>query len=143
MDFFLGFLVTMITIFIMARRFSKQSNLVKPIRIKFSQSSKFEMIRYSYEPFLLTFSQEKDTQATLFKRKHTIKILMLDEKAYWIASNGLTMADLNNGEVVLESAKIVDTISMNDVELKKIMFVIDQLTEGNKDDLGNPGNKEF
>jgi hypothetical protein len=143
MDFFLGFLVTIVTIFVMARQFSKQGNLVNNIKIKFSQSAKFEMIKYSYEPYLLTFSQVRETQATIFKKKHTVKLLILEDKAYWIANNGLTSADLSNGEVVMESAKIVDTISMNDVELKKIMFVIEQLTEGNDNDLGDPGNKEF
>ena len=79
------------------------------------------------------------TQATeYFESKH-ILVVRNENNVYWIQDNVFYVADIVNGQVAEETKKRVDTSNMNKVELDKISFIVDKLTEGKKDDSGNSG----
>jgi hypothetical protein len=66
--------------------------------------------------------------------------MFIDDMAYWIENDGLHEAVLQDGGVDMETKKKVDIMSMNDVELKKMIFVVEKLTEGKINDSGTSGN---
>lgn len=106
--------------------------------ISYSQSHVHELIR----PFLPENEEMvrlKITQATKHFDQTYIRILMVQNKAYWIKNSVLYVADIVNGEINKESAKEVDIISMDKVQLDKMMFIVDKLTEGTTNDYWNTG----
>lgn len=64
----------------------------------------------------------------------------MGNKAYWIKDNAFYEADLDGKNIDKESARIVDTMQMDKVQLDKMLFIMDQLRDGKSDDSGNPGN---
>ncbi len=64
---------------------------------------------------------------------------MTGTKAYWISDNKVLEAPINeDGRIDFESALPIDTMGMDKVELDKISFIVDRLTEGNSNDSSNP-----
>jgi hypothetical protein len=74
--------------------------------------------------------REMKTQSTdYFDRVHP-RILILEDEGYWIADNSVYRADFDGQEIDKETVVKLDTMTMNDVELKKLIFIIEQLTKG-------------
>jgi hypothetical protein len=59
-----------------------------------------------------------------------LRILVLEEQAYWIKNNAVFVADVINGEIEKDTAKEVDTMAMDKVQLNKLMFIVEKLKEG-------------
>lgn len=106
--------------------------------ITYSQSHVHELIR----PFMPDNSEMlkiKVTQASKHYDQVHIRILMVQNKAYWIKNSVLYVADMVDGDIDRDSAKEVDIISMDKVQLDKMMFIVDKLTEGTTNDYWNTG----
>jgi hypothetical protein len=108
-----------------------------PIPI-FTQSRKVLLIKnyinnvINPEPYIKTQSREH-------AKKNSIKAYFWDDKVYWIENGFLVTAELANQGIDESTKKRVDTHTLDKVELDKISFIVDKLTEGNKDDSGNSG----
>lgn len=139
MDFVLGFLLTTSCFYILSRIYKNKVALEPKFRIRFSQTHKFELTKWSYLPFYQTRTK-KNRQSQNYFDKTTLKIYVLENQAYWIAEGGLHTAKVIDGSLDRNSTKKVDTMGMDEVELKRIIYVIDQLNEGKQNDSGNPGN---
>lgn len=140
MEFFLGFLVTVVTAALVAKRYQDlYANAPQRGGIEFSQTRKFMLAPGAYFDDAL-FNVKAKTQASEFIAKNSTRILVLADQAYWIKDNALYVANFTDRGVDSESAKVVDTMAMDDVELKKIIYVIDKLTEGSQIDPGDTGN---
>lgn len=74
-------------------------------------------------------SKSKKTQATKFFDKMNPTILILEDGGYWISNNAVYYASFNDEVLDTDNAVQLDTTSMNDVELKKLMFIVEQLTK--------------
>ncbi len=67
---------------------------------------------------------------------------MTGGKAYWINDNKLFEAPISEeGLIDYSSSSPIDTMTMDKVELDKISFIVEKLTEGDNDDRSNPRNK--
>ena len=64
-----------------------------------------------------------------FDAKST-RVLIIDNEAYWIKNNTVFMAEVINGEVEKETTREVDTMAMDKVQLKKMIFIVEKLKEG-------------
>jgi hypothetical protein len=65
----------------------------------------------------------------------------MDNQAYWIKDNLFYTADMSiDGNVNKDTTRIVDTMTMNSVQLDKMMFIIDRLREEAFYDRGGSGN---
>ncbi len=64
----------------------------------------------------------------------------MDDQAYWIKDNTFYTADMVQGTVDKETTRIVDTMTMNKVQLDKMIFIIDRLREEAFDDRWGSGN---
>ena len=80
-------------------------------------------------------NKPKKTQATEFFDKTHPRILILEDGGYWISNNAVYYASFDDEGLDTDNAVQLDTTHMNDVELKKLMFIVEQLTKelGNED----------
>ena len=136
MEYFLGSLITLLSLFILNVKINKHLNGKIPVPL-FSQSRKFDLIK------IYLVKKQKNTQSTNNKKKSSYRGLVYGNSIYWIEDGYLVTADFINGEIDKDSKKRVDTHSLSKGELDKVMFIVDKLTEGDKDDSSNSGNEEF
>jgi hypothetical protein len=111
---------------------------VRPL-IRYTQSLKIEATK-NFLKKIIEPKPIRKTQSTQHMSKMTTRVLFLNDSAYWIKNNALYVADLINGEVVEESARKVDTMGMDKVQLDKTIFIVTKLTEGLEDDRSDTGN---
>jgi hypothetical protein len=81
------------------------------------------------------------TQSINHYDKTNIKVIIVDNNAYWIKDNIFYKAPLDGQSIDKESAEQVDTISMDKVQLDKMLFIMDKLREGTSDDSRGSGDK--
>lgn len=130
---FLAFISMMITITVLKPRVRDSKTAVK-----YSQSHIFSLI----DPFIPANSdliKQKTTQATNYYDNMYIRIAYVGKKAYWIHDNSFFVADIVNGEVDDSTTRQVDTMSMSQLELNQMLYIIEELTGGSNDNR-NSGN---
>jgi hypothetical protein len=76
----------------------------------------------------------KKTQSKNHHDNTNVKVIILDNQAYWIKNNIFYKAPLVDQVIDKDSAEEVDTISMDRVQLDKMLFIMDKLREGKSDD---------
>jgi hypothetical protein len=81
------------------------------------------------------------TQSKRHYDKTNVKVIILDNQAYWIKDNIFYKAPLVGQSIDKEAAEEVDTISMDRVQLDKMLFIMDKLREGINDDSRGSGDK--
>lgn len=73
-----------------------------------------------------------------------VRIVITGSTAYWIFDNNVFQAPIaEDGTVDYQSALPIDTMGMNKVELDKLSFIVEKLTEGNDDDRSNSRYKNL
>ena len=70
------------------------------------------------------------TQSMQYVDKHTLRAIVVDDSMYWIVNNEFYVADIVNGNVEENTTRLVDTMTMDKVQLDKIMFIVEKLREG-------------
>ena len=109
-------------------RAHKKRSLAK---MRYSQSSIHEII----ERLPVISQSRKHTE------KHMIKIIVLDDNAYWVKDSIFYTAKTKNGNIVEETAVPVDIENMPKKELDKMLFILDNLGRGKNNDSGSSGNE--
>lgn len=135
MEYFAGALVAVICLFFAKYFYQIEKNKNMHVKIIFRQSDVFEATRPTLSMILA--QKEIDTQATRHFDSTRIKIAITDDKAYWIKDNSVYEADIVNGLVQESSAKIVDMMALDDVKLKSMMLIVEELTKGLNSDSGS------
>lgn len=141
MKYISGFIFAFILMYFLAKFQAKynilQESKIKPIR--YSQSHVHSLI----SPLLpkgIKIKKPKKTQSRIHEEKNNIKVIIMDNSAYWIKDNAFYMADMFiDGTVNKDSTRRVDTDGMSKVQLDKMLFIIDKLREGTLDDSGSAG----
>ena len=141
MEYVLGSLITLGSIWFV-RHFLKPLSKLPTLSIRYTQSSSYEKIK-EVAPIVRIFKKPKPSQARLYEKKQSTKVIIINGAAYWIADNVLFKADMVNGIIDKDSAEKVDTMVMNDVQLDETIFIVNKLTEGLEDDRGNSRNKKL
>lgn len=137
MEYVLGSVITLISFFVFNKMTKKLVAQKMPIPM-FTQSRKIELIK-NYLIDITTPEPETKTQSRENLKKNSIKAFFWADNVYWIENGFLVTAKLNDDKIDETTKKRVDTYSLDKVELDKITFIVDKLTEGNKDDSGNSG----
>jgi hypothetical protein len=120
----LALAVAYIRLLIVGKKFKNKLPLVTP-----SQSSNL----LSFNNRVISLLQEpepKKTQTTDYVSKTSIRAIVVDNQMYWISDNAFYTATLVNGNIEENSTRLVDTMTMDKVQLEKIMFIVDKLREG-------------
>jgi hypothetical protein len=81
------------------------------------------------------------TQSKMHYDKTNVKVIILENQAYWIKDNIFYRAPIDGQSIDKESAEQVDTIHMDKVQLDKMLFIMDKLREGINDDSRGSGDK--
>jgi hypothetical protein len=141
MKYISGFILAFILIYLFEKFQAKhnilQESKIKPIR--YSQSHIHSLI-FPLLPKGTKIKKIKKTQSKIHEAKNNIRVIIMDNNAYWIKDNAFYMADMSiDGTVNKDSTRRVDTDGMNKVQLDKMLFIIDKLREGTLDDSGSAG----
>lgn len=141
MKYISGFILAFILIYFFEKFQAKhnilQEKKIKPIR--YSQSHIHSLV-FPLLPKGIKIKKPKKTQSAIHEAKNNIKVIIMDNSAYWIKDNAFYMADMSiDGTVNKDSTRRVDTDGMSRVQLDKMLFIIDKLREGTLDDSGSTG----
>jgi hypothetical protein len=71
----------------------------------------------------------EETQMSKHQKTMQIRVIFVGNEAYWIKDNAFYVATTIDGMIDHESAKVVDTIGMDKVQLDKMSFIVEKLTE--------------
>jgi hypothetical protein len=142
MDYLIGFFVgttLMVVFYKFLIKYSLKAD--NKIAMKYSQSHIFNIVK----PFAsIVYGMPKPvikTQTTEYEKSQTVRVIMTEGQAYWIRDNTFYTADINEDySVDNDSTRTVDTMSMDKVQLDKIMFIVDRLTEDSDNDDSNSRN---
>lgn len=142
MEYFIGSVLTLITVaccnILLRRKIDKTVSL----DIDFSQSRLYEMLKplEIMSDLVKTFAKhDVPTQSKKHYSGVHVKVVMSETEAYWIANNTFYVADVLDSVIVQETTREVDTMVMDDVQLKKIMEIVEMLGDGN--DSSSPRNQ--
>jgi archaellin len=80
------------------------------------------------------------SQSKIWKEKQTTKVVIIDQKAYWVSDNMFYVGDTVDGKVRPETGKPLDTTKMSKKEIDKMLFILDNLKNGKLNDSGSAGN---
>lgn len=123
--------------YIVAKLVNHPKNNVKSVKTNFSQSRQHELVS---DFILIEPLKPVITQSMKHERSQYTRIFFVGEDAYWIEDNRVYTAKFKNGLVDQENKKTVDMTTIDKVELDKMIFVVERLTEGLSDDSRDSGN---
>ncbi len=81
-----------------------------------------------------------NSQSKIWRDKQTTKVVIIDQKAYWVSNNMFYVGDTVDGKVKPETGKPLDTTKMSKREVDKMLFILDNLKNGKINDSGSAGN---
>ena len=116
---------------------NKKKNTSKMIH---RQSDVHKLLKYFFS-IPLSNNENNFSQLTKHKQKGIIKVIVLGDQAYWVSNNIFYVADAVDGKVQKSTAKPVDIERLPKVDLDKMLFILDSLRDGKRDDSGSTGNK--
>lgn len=121
--------------FVAARLVRK--NNVKQSKFLFSQSRGHSITEQYFRKKYLKIAHRQSVKNL---NKQSVKTIYMNDLAYWIENSALYQANHINGQILKETKKRVDIMSMDRVELKRMIFIVDKLTEGLNNDSGDSGH---
>jgi hypothetical protein len=75
-------------------------------------------------------NKPRNTQSMRFFDKTHPRILIMEGRGYWISNNAVYYASFDDEGLDTENAVQLDTMTMSNVELEKLIFIVEQLTKG-------------
>jgi len=108
--------------------------------IRYSQSDIHQRI-LDIVPKKTNNKMQIESQSAKHAASTMIKIIVIENKAYWVKDNVFYFADTSNGDIVDVTAKPVDISSMSKQDMDKMLFILDNLRKGKKDDSSSTGNE--
>lgn len=88
-----------------------------------------------------TSNQIKESQSKKLQSKNTTKVIVTeDDKAYWVVNNMFFVCDVVDGRPDFDNGRPIDTSNMSKNELDKMLFILDNLSRGDKNERGSSGN---
>jgi hypothetical protein len=139
MEYIIGFLSALVFVFLFIQIQYRYDILNETLRfVRSSQSTRHAFFGQSLNA---GFNKNKniDRQSNRHDKNVNIKVIIMDDQAYWIKDNIFYMADMLHGNVDKETTRKVDTMTMDRIQLDKMIFIIDRLREEAFDDRRGTG----
>ena len=130
----LTFLLSLAIINIVAYRVRKSFT-----RVIYRQSDTHKLLKDFFAREII--NTKKNSQLEKRSSSNSLKVIVIDQKAYWVVNNIFYVADLVDGKPDTENANPVDTSNMSKHDIDKLLFILDNLKEGETDERGSTGNK--
>jgi hypothetical protein len=140
MEYLFGSLITLTSLYACIRFFLKEDSGIKNKRIVYSQSHIFEILKPLLPDTKYLKHKKIKRQSQIYDEKVNVKVIIAGNEAYWIKNNLFYVADIKDNYIDKDSARVVDTIHMDKVQLDKMLFIMDQLRDGKENDSWNSGN---
>jgi thymidine kinase len=112
------------------------------MNVRYSQSDIHQTIR-SIVPKKTNNKKEIESQSARHAADTMIKIIVIDNKAYWVKDNVFYFSETNNGDIVNVTAKPVEISNMSKQDIDKMLFILDNLRKGNVNDSSSAGNEQL
>jgi ferric iron reductase protein FhuF len=138
MEYFVGAVLTLLVVVVTNKLIISQLKEEKKVVVKYSQSYIYSIIA----PMMFGLnnrSTRKQSQSFKYQEDSYIRVVVVENKAYWIRNNTFYTAEVMDGTVDKDSTKEVDTMAMGDVELKKMLMIVETLREGSSGDSSGTG----
>jgi hypothetical protein len=108
-------------------------------KIVTTQSSLHQIVKH-FIPKDLFDLPKRNSQAMKHLSKHNLKVMIVEDQAYWVHNNMFYRAETINGFVDPESVQPIDTNNMSKRDIDKMLFILDNLKNGNSDDSSSTWN---
>ena len=131
----LTFIVNWLIIKVIRKRARKNFS-----RTLYRQSDIHSLMKYFFS-LNINNNEKPPSQLTKRRERDMIKVIVIGNLAYWVSDNIFYVAEAIDGEVIPQTAKPVDTNSMSRRDLDKMLFILDSLKNGKKDDSSSAGNE--
>lgn len=141
MDYFIGAMTTLLCVLAVYPFVRAQINKINKINVQYRQSYNFSLI----QPWASISRPRKEliTQATKHHDANSTRVVISNDKAYWIFNNQLLSAEVIDGKVDGNTTQKVDTMALNEVELDGLAFIVDKLTEGTQNESSDSRDKDL
>lgn len=139
MEYFLGSALTLLAMFVTTRLISLRNVSVKQNNFRYSQSHIHTLIM-PLIPELKNYKKKTVTQSSKHEERTNVRVVILDNKAYFVREGIFYCADMDGQYIDKTSTTVVDTMGMDRVQLDKMLFIMDQLRDGKKNDSGDSRN---
>lgn len=70
----------------------------------------------------------KDSQLEQFRKKHTIRVAIIGDKAYWVHNNTFYETKVIDGEINNSLAQPIDTEKLTNKEVRMLMDILDSIS---------------
>jgi hypothetical protein len=108
-------------------------------KVVYSQSDIHQIVRH-FLPKDLFEMPKPVSQARKHVKKNTVRVLIIEDQAYWVHDNMFYIADTAEGLVNADTVRPVDTHNMSKRDIDKMLFILDSLKNGNSDDSSGAWN---
>jgi hypothetical protein len=108
-------------------------------KVVYSQSDIHQIVRH-FLPKDLFEMPKPVSQARKHVSKNTVRVLIIEDQAYWVHNNMFYIADTAEGLVNADTVRPVDTHNMSKRDIDKMLFILDSLKNGNSDDSSGAWN---
>lgn len=138
MEYFIVAVLTIAASFVILKIIKKNEKIFigRPI---YRQSDMHNLMKNFFSRNL--FENNKQSQIDKRVEKDTVKIVATEDQAYWVVDNVFYVADLVNDKPDMSTARPVDTSNMSKQDIDKMLFILDNLDRGKKDERGSTGNE--
>jgi hypothetical protein len=82
----------------------------------------------------------QNSQSLKHIERNTVKVIFIDGKAYWVNNNIFYCADAFENNVNIDTTSPVDTTNMSKKDIEKMLFILDNLKNGNSNDSSSTGD---
>jgi len=79
---------------------------------------------------ILESQKPPKTQSTDYVARTSVRAIVIEDQIYWISDNAFYTANMVDGNIEENSTRLVDTMTMDKVQLEKMIFIVDKLREG-------------
>ena len=108
--------------------------------IRYSQSSIHLMIK-DFLPKTLYEKPRQQSQSLMHVDKNTVKVIFIEDKAYWVSNNIFYCAEAIGGNVNIDTTEPIDTNNMSRKDIDKMLFILDNLKNGRDNDSSSTRDK--
>ena len=137
MEYLIPLLLTIVVSFVILL-VVKKSEEVNATRLLYKQSYKHALTKHLFNH---TEPEKKETQISKRIKENAVKIISIEDKAYWVIDNIFYTADMNGDMPDMSTAKPIDTSNMSKLDIDKMLFILDNLDRRKNDERGSTGNE--
>ena len=138
MEYLVPLLLTISITFVILKVI-KKSEQINFNKVTYSQSYKHSLTKDFFDNAI--HNNKKETQLSKRIRESAIKVISIEDKAYWVIDNVFYTADMDGDMPDMSTATPIDTSNMSRSDIDKMLFILDNLDRRKNDERGSTGNE--